>query len=545
MSTTDRVSLELQEAEKEIDNYYTSNPLLKLPFATAAWHFLAFAEDKMFKQTTLQLTPQEFGNMCDNFINDLKVPMYWLYRDCIPEGKIPSAYDANIHKASLNLLKIGQKYRWFVVAFVCHTQRKIKLEIQGQTIQPVGNFFEATEEGIEYEAYNDLITSQKLQEASSMLNFDSLPIDSIERTLRVKGDRFRYKLDHKIVSGMISCLKPFCDNMFILPRGWKFSRYSLGDFRKVFEAILAMAVIHLNARIIAIKKGCQNMAYLDSIYLPTCSELLRRVVKYSHLPDEMVQSILDDLTYGNRGIKHPDPALQPLIKLNSKDYAIMPNLWICSAAERNLTILLNKLPSEKKIYRTLVSEKEALMRKSIIAELSEKGFSFISEKVTNPLPDIDLAIVSDSEKVCLLLELKWFIDPAEAREIIEKSKEIEKGISQIQKLKQAYTNNHKLLLEKLNIDSSYRLEGIVVSQNWIGNAEVRSPEVPVIRVDHLIAKLKVTNSLRSTMDWLQTRKYLPIEGKHFKIVKRTYTIGKWYLKWYRIKPLTNDPFFPL
>ena len=71
-----------------------------------------------------------------------------------------------------------------------------------------------------------------------------------------------------------------------------------------------------------------------------------------------VKSILDDLTYGNRGIKHPDPALQPLIKLNSDFYAIVPSIWMCSAAERNLTALLNKLPSEKEIYRKLVSEKE-------------------------------------------------------------------------------------------------------------------------------------------------------------------------------------------
>ena len=64
------------------------------------------------------------------------------------------------------------------------------------------------------------------------------------------------------------------------------------------------------------------------------------------------------------------------------------------------------------------------------------------------LPDVDLAIISDSEKMCLLLELKWFIDPAEAREIIEKSEEIEKGISQVLQLKQAFGNNHEPLIEK-------------------------------------------------------------------------------------------------
>ena len=94
------------------------------------------------------------------------------------------------------------------------------------------------------------------------------------------------------------------------------------------------------------------MGYLDCIYVPTCNELLRRVVRYSGVLDEKVLSILDDLTYGNRGIEHPDPALQPLIKLNSNQYAIMPSLWMSLSPERNLTVLLNKLDSEKRFTRT-------------------------------------------------------------------------------------------------------------------------------------------------------------------------------------------------
>ena len=129
------------------------------------------------------------------------------------------------------------------------------------------------------------------------------------------------------------------------------------------------------------------------------------------------------------------------------------------------------------------------------------------------LQDIDLAIVKESEKVCLLLELKWFIAPAEFREVIHKSEEIEKGISQVLKIKQAFAGNHKPLLEKLNIDSSYRLEGIVVSRNWIGDADVQNSEVPVIPADHLIAKLKGTESLLSTMEWLKNREYLELLQK--------------------------------
>ena len=261
------------------------------------------------------------------------------------------------------------------------------------------------------------------------------------------------------------------------------------------------------------------------------TKLLRRVIRYSGVSKAEVQSILDDLTYGNGSISHSELAMCPLIKLNSEYYAIVPHVWICSSAERNFTALLNRLKSEKDIYLKLASaEKEERMRQHFTEDLSHKGYRFIWGNVAN-LPDVDLAIINDSEKTCLLLELKWFIAPTVARERVEKSKEIEKGISQVCKLKQAFEDNYRPLLDKLNIDSSYRFEGVVVSQNWIGYANVQSAEIPVIRANHLIKKLKSTESLQSNIEWLKDREHLPKEGTHFKIVDGdTITIGNWSLK---------------
>ncbi len=542
MSSTDSVSPELRKAEKEIDNYYKSNPLLKQSFTTAVWHLLAFGEEVMLKETSQNLTFQDRERIHDNLVNNLKYPVNWLYRGCKQGGKIPFAFDGHKFQASWNLFKLVQEYISFFTAYFLAYQEWIELDLQGFTIHPAEELFN----GIEYEAYNRLIKPYQLQEALSLIDVDNfhLLIDVINNSVKVKGDRFSCKLNPRIVSDMMIVREPILDKIFLLRSEWEFSRYSLGDFRKVFEVISAMADIRWIARKEAINQGCANRGYADSIYVPTCNELLRRVVRYSGVPDEKAQSIFDDLTYGNQGIKHPDPALQPLIKLNSNQYAIMPNLWLSSAAERNLTVLLNKIPSEREIYAKLVDEKEKLMRERFTTDLSDKDFKFISGRVKN-LPDVDLAIVNDIEKVCLLLEFKWFIDPAEVREIIEKSEEIEKGISQMLKFKQAFVDNHEPMLTKLGIDSSYKFDGIVVSQNWIGHAHIQSPEVPVIRANHLIEKLKMTNSLQSTMEWLMDKKYLPKEGKHFKIHRFTARIEKWYLKWYGIKPLIKDAFFPL
>ena len=536
----DTLTPELQKARKEVYNYYKYNPLMNLPFEPAAWSLLTFAEDRTLKDLSSAPTAQDREMIVDLLVNDLKYPMQWLYRHC--KGDQDKGDQDKVDRASRDLLRLGKKCQSFVSAFRYAEDGWIELELKGSTIQPTENLFT----GMEYEAYNRLIKPHKSQEASSSVNPDDrLSLrEAIRPSLRVDGNRLKYKLNPKMVSDTITAfVRPILDGAFSLPSDWQFNRYSLGDFRKVFEAISAMAFIHTIARKMARDQGYE--CYADSISVKNCDELLKRVVRYSGVSESEVRSIFDDLSYGNRCQKNPDPVLQPLIKLNSEVYAIMPHLWLCSSPERNLTVLLNRLPSEKKIYSKLVDEKEDLMRERFTAGLPAQGFRSIKGRVPDLPPDIDLAIISDSEKACLLLEFKWFIEPAEAVEVIRRSKMIKKGISQLTQLKEAFASNYAPLLKKLNIDSSYRLEGVVVSENWVGHGTVQSPEIPVIQANHLIAKLSATDSLKSVMEWLKARKYLPTEGEHFEVHRFNATIGNWRVKWYGIQLLPSNSFFPL
>ena len=540
MKPPDNVSPELRKIEKEIDNSYKSNLLLELPFATAAWSLLAYGEDYMLEEQINGVVGiQDRHALGSDFITELEHSVFWLHRDCEQGGRISFAYDRDVYKASKDLFELGQKYDLIVFAYTCATDGVLELELQGTTIQPTGDFFTS----IEYEAYNILVDAHEPEEAQFDLNRADFPATAILDSVKVQGDRFRYELNPKMVADMKKYLQPLFDGMFLLPSSWKFSHYMLGDFRKVFETICAIAHIHWAAHIIAANQGVTHEGYLDNIYVKTYGRLIRCVARCSDTPPVKVKSILDDLTYGGGDIRNPSPALQPLIKLNSKHYAIVPNIWICSSAERNFTALLNRMQNQnQKIYAEFTNQKEDLMKKRFTAGLCDKDFKLISDNITN-LTDVDLAIVNHSEKACLLLELKWFIAPTTAHERINKSKEIKEGVSQILKLKQAFVENYKPLLEKLNIDTSYRLEGAVVSENWIGYGNVQNPGVPVIRANHLIEKLKTTESLRTTMEWLKDREYLPKEGEHFTVHRPIETIGKWSIKWYGIRPLIQDAFF--
>lgn len=540
-----KLSTDLQYIEEQVDNLYKSNPLLDLPFPKAAWHLLAAAGDdlgRMFLSGPGALPSIDVSSK--EFHADLEFPMCWLYTNCEQTLQRPTERNNDYYKkAARDLFEWGKKYASFVFAYTGGYRGVFELELQGEIIRPRGKVFK----GLEYQAYNDLLDIHATEVADSLLDrhMDKDLSDSIRNSLKIKGETFICKLNRNLVRDMKRFLEPNIDRMFSLPSEWRFSSYSLGEFRKVFEAICAMAHIRWRAHTLAKLRGCRDGGYAGSIFMPSCDSLLTLVVDNSGVSKSAVRRILDDLTYGNRGIKRPNLALQPLVKIHSDFYAIVPFLWITWIPEDNLISLLNRIPEEKKIYSKLSNEKEGRMRKGIMTELGTAAFRFIYGPVHKSLPDIDLALVVDSEKAALLLELKWFIAPASAYESHVKSKEISTGVSQIKKLKTEFSGKNQLLLNKLSIDSSYTLEGAVVSQNWIGYADVQSPEAPVIQLHHLIAKLKGENGLKSTIEWLKNREYLPKLGQDFTVGETSIKVGDWILKSPVIVRDKSEPFFPL
>jgi hypothetical protein len=109
---------------------------------------------------------------------------------------------------------------------------------------------------------------------------------------------------------------------------------------------------------------------------------------------------------------------------------------------------------------------------------------------------------------------------AEPREIIEKSDELRKDVTQLLRLQEALQSDPNLILGMLGIDSSYGIFFCVVSENFIGTGTEENQEVPIIERQHLIVKINEYKSLRKVVQWLMARDFLPIEGVHLKLMRR-------------------------
>ena len=494
---------------------------------------MAFFEDSMLSPKLRKevLSLSEIAAMSDNLMVNIQYPLAWLSKSCKPGKNKNYEYSDVNYSDSNEMCKLAIEYNAFSSAFTYASHGIIALDLHNTDIVIEDKLFFDSR----YEAYDRLVL---LQEKKPNYTYgDFLPL--LEKNLNVSGDRFHYQIGEKIIHAVSSHTKPLIEECFELPDKWEFPDFSLQEFRQMITAIFSISYLHIIARTIAINRGCIGLGINDSILIYKIKKLNSIISRYSQVDYRKVDILLMYLTYGSSGINYPDPALQPLIKLSEDSIGIMPSLIINNSLERNWISLINRIPKLKSHYSYLVETKEEYMRKGIIEGIRyPKIQCYLSNvNIDSQLPDIDLAIISHSEKTVYLIELKWFISPAEVREVLEKSEEIKKGIFQSLQLKQAFCSSPIRFYDRLNVDNSYTLVFLVLSKNMIGIDRVQDPEIPVIQENHFIRYLNNAKDLTSFTDWIISRKYLPVEGVHYEIVTQKFQIKEWKLNWYGIKTL--------
>ena len=533
------VSADLRAAESEIDTAYLDNPLTKLRFSESAWYFLAHCEERIARQIYCIKTGREeetsttWAVLADTIMNQAKWPLRWLRKECRDGDVIPNTIDDASYEAAFDLASLASSYMPFEAVFTYATLRLLELRIEGKRILTSGTLRADTR----YEAYDRLQSLPKSGFA------DPSPlIRRIEKCLRVRDDRFSYPLSLGLVRDTLEDFKRYLDPRFNLPSGWQMGEYSLGEFALVAKVLWIISLIHWNARIVAADWGCKGIGYSDSVFVMDVDELRGRIARFTDLDRKRVEAILNDMTYGLADQKSPDPALQPLIPLTSTRIAWAPSLVVHSALERNMTVLLNRKPESRSVYSKLSHHREDQLRSVVKTNLSGLGLRFWHGAVSGWKDDldIDLAIIKDAERHCLIVELKSFIGPAEPRELRDRSEEIARGIGQIQRRQDLVATEAEPFYKVLGIDSAYALTWAVASETSVGGSWVQNESVPVVIADHLVRQLRSVGRLEAVSHWLRSRDYLPVEGRDYQTVDNSVTIAGWTLDWYGLRPLRNE-----
>ena len=407
---TDGVSNELRDVERQVDTEYLNNPLVSVPFADAAWHFFAHFEDHFARQDVHAADGEvHYHALADNLINHSRWALSWLKKTCAMGKSKRPVFNDELYGHAMKLSELAQDYRSFATAYTYASHGLVDLRLEANRIRSSGPMID----DVQYEAYDHAVI--KKPDPSVFDNFDPSFMEQIYASLNVRGHLFDYKLNPKVVKHAVEALGPTIDARFSLPSDWVFAAFTLDEFRRVARVLFALSAIHFSARLVAAAQGCLGIGVACALLLMESNELLDRLTRYSGLKRSTVNEIVGVLIYGSSGQKNADPALQPLLALTPSLIAISPNLVMNSSIERNFSVLLNRLPSERGGYAGLSTKKERAMVERLRDGLKGLGFRFWSGCVPQwgTASEIDLAIISDNEQSCLVLELKAFTAPAE------------------------------------------------------------------------------------------------------------------------------------
>ncbi|MBI4904363.1 MAG: hypothetical protein HY820_12050 [Acidobacteria bacterium] len=431
----DPVSPELRHVEVALDTEHLENPLLSMERSTAIWNLLSIFEEQTIGELFAAGPPKpqaDFGRR--NFsVNALKHALRWL-DDCPSDGPLQTGFSQDRVEAAYTLLQLAHKYEPFATVYTTASQAACDLSLDGDHVdaEPIHE-----QKDPRYYAYNRLSVIKHVPavNAAEVEEF----LETADR-MRVNKERFTVKLDPAYVKKLMKAQAEKIGGLFELPGDWETTRYTYGAFKMVFAALYAMCAARFRAHVIAIRKGVLHNGYRDGVLLAPRQDLTTLLTRYAQVSSSEVTAIVEDLTYKGRGIKNPDPALQPIVELHGDCLAIAPSVILSVSPERNLCVLMNRIPDEKKQYASLVHEKEELQRKEFLASPGCARYRSWAGSVPGrpDLPDVDLALVDDESKTVLICELKWFIGPDEVREVLDRNKDLEEGIREARALEDAF-----------------------------------------------------------------------------------------------------------
>jgi hypothetical protein len=518
----------LDTIEAEIDASFADNQLAKLPFAQCAWTLLSVVEDHHFKFAVIdQLDAPQASIYVDGLMNALTYPLRVCHQRAakgifdFPRAVVDAHYElANAW------IDRAEDYSHFCTIFPLYHAREINLVVRGDEIVPTD--WSTTD--LSYEVYDRFIAKR---DPAQEVGLDPNPIRrELVRCMSTNGGTYSIKFTRRLMECLSHTLQKPLLSRHSLPENWRFSCFTLGEFRTVFSCLQAMSFAWFAARQIAAADGAPAVAFASAVWTPKKEVLLSTLVRHTGIQKSVVADVLRYLTFGEANIRNPDIAIQPIVDLSNGQYAISSFVMTHVHAERNLCVLLNQIPEDRKFYSQLVDEKEQQARSEAILSLAGFAFDFKHGQLGDT--DLDFAIIDHNAKQCLCIEIKWFIEPAEVREILARSDELRKGVVQALKIATMFKNGDARLMSLLGIDNTYDFQTMIGSVNFIGGDRVQHPEVPITKLWHLISMIQSTRSLGAVLNWLRTRNYLPHKDRDYKIEEVKIQSGKWRSRWYGI-----------
>lgn len=348
---------------------------------------------------------------------------------------------------------------------------------------------------------------------------EKLIVSKICDSSRVKKGRVTYNYIGHIAYG-ISQQVPQREE--IIPDEFEFSWGKSYKTHALINSLLVRCLYHVfTVELIAKKLKLKGGAESSLVLLVSRQELCNDLQVLADFKDEEVNCFIDMLTYGNKS-RTPDLALQPLYLSKSGLFMIPCYQILNSNLQRNLLALVAKTDPKKFDKQSSYFENHMISR--IEPYLKQWNYYLLNTEfqVHKVKEEVDVLLLDEGSKTILLLELRWILQPGDAREVYNKIKATSSKVDQLSRKICFFENNITDNINRgfggkidINAPSDWKVRGVVVIQGFGGTAS-HQENIPIITLDVFCKGIQEFECLHSLYLWIKGLSWLPIEGKHYK-----------------------------
>jgi hypothetical protein len=333
--------------------------------------------------------------------------------------------------------------------------------------------------------------------------------------------KLRYDPPAELIRDVLCHCLQRVDESFRYPDGLELDEYSMGEFKSFYAGLLTLCAIHERICYPFLEKGHQ-IPESSLVMVKTRRTWIEKLADISHLPGEKCEKIVAhltmDLSPGKEIGREIGMTVYPFIPLDGfgQELAVAPQYPLAARSDDNILRAFS-IRSQAEFSR--INQKEPVMRRRVLEANSRFN---IPEPVRLPNKETDLdLIIEDAQSSTLVLaELKWIRKPLTARERVRCNSEIEKGLRQVQLVRDCARAHPDFLVRSQRLARAVNSYAnvhylLIVADHWFWI----DPEDSFAIVDFqvFLTQFSASSNLQDTISDLLTYNWLPVEGVNFSV----------------------------
>ncbi|MGP8172955.1 MAG: hypothetical protein ACLP7O_00240 [Terracidiphilus sp.] len=329
--------------------------------------------------------------------------------------------------------------------------------------------------------------------------------------------KLRYEPPAELIRDVLCHSLLRVDESFRYPDGLELDEYSLGEFKSFYAGLLTLCAIHERICYPFLERGHQ-IPESSLVMVKTRRTWIEKLADISRLPVDKCEKIVTHLTMDPSPGKETGMTVYPFIPLDgfNQELAVAPQFPLAARSDDNI---LRAFSYRSNAEFSRINQKEPLMRSRILAA---NGRFNIPEPVRLPngKTNIDLIIEDAQSSTLVLAELKWIRKPLTPKERKRSNAEIEKGLQQVQ-LVRDYARTHPDFLKRSQritrtVNSYANIHYLlIVADHWFWIDPEDSFAILDFQV--FLTQFATSTNLQDTISDLLTYNWLPIEGVNFSV----------------------------